>query len=162
MAAAEFVHLHLHSEYSLLDGLSAPDELAEHAKSLGMPAMALTDHGALYGAIDFYSACKDLGVKPIVGVEAYVAPRGMTQRDAQKDRHYFHLVLLAKDLTGYRNMLKLVTEANVEGLYYKPRIDRALLEQHHEGLIALSGCFSGEPSRAILDGDPDKARAAAA
>jgi DNA polymerase-3 subunit alpha len=161
-SSAEFVHLHLHSEYSLLDGLSTVEELAERAKQLGMPAMALTDHGALYGAIDFYAACKERGVKPIVGAEAYVAPRAMTQRDGQQDRQYFHLVLLAKDLGGYRNLLKLVTAAHLEGFFYKPRIDRELLARHHQGLIALSGCYSGEPSRAILDGEPEKARAAAA
>ena len=159
---AEFVHLHLHSEYSLLDGLSAVDELAERAQQLGMPAVALTDHGAMYGAIDFYGACKERGVKPIVGVEAYVAPRRLNQRDAQKDRAYYHLILLAKDLTGYRNLLKLTTTAHLDGYFYKPRIDRELLAEHREGLIALSGCFSGEPSRATLDGDPERARKAAA
>jgi DNA polymerase III subunit alpha len=159
---AEFVHLHLHSEYSLLDGLSAVDDLAERAVQLGMPAVALTDHGAMYGAIDFYGACKERGVKPIVGVEAYVSPRRMNQRDAQKDRAYYHLILLAKDLTGYRNLLKLTTAAHLDGYFYKPRIDRELLAEHRDGLIALSGCFSGEPSRATLDGNPQKARQAAA
>jgi DNA polymerase-3 subunit alpha len=159
---AEFVHLHLHSEYSLLDGLSAVDELAERAKQLRMPAMALTDHGALYGVIDFYAACKQRGVKPIIGLEAYVAPRAMIGRDAQEDRQYFHLVLLAKDLVGYRNLLKLVTAAYLDGFFYKPRVDRELLAKHRDGLIALSGCHTGEPSRAILDGQPDRAREAAA
>jgi DNA polymerase-3 subunit alpha len=161
VSRTDFVHLHLHSEYSLLDGLSGVEELAERARQLGMPAMALTDHGALYGAIDFYEACKERGVKPIVGLEAYVSPRGMKQRDAQQDRQYFHLVLLAKDETGYRNLLKLVTAAHLDGFFYKPRIDRELLAAHREGLIALSGCYNGEPSRAILEDQPERARAAA-
>ncbi len=156
----QFVHLHVHSEFSLLDGLSPITQLVGTARSHGMPAMALTDHGNLYGALDFYSAAKAAGVKPIVGVEAYVSPRGMTDRSSQ-DRNYFHLVLLAKDVEGYQNLLRLVTRANLEGYYYKPRIDRELLAEHSKGLIALSACYSGEPSRAVLDGDPKKARQAA-
>jgi DNA polymerase-3 subunit alpha len=160
-AQADFVHLHVHSEYSLLDGLSGVEDLVSEAQRQGMKALALTDHGALYGAIDFYAAAKDADIKPIIGVEAYVAPRGMTDRESQ-DRNYFHLVLLARDHEGYRNLLQLVTRANLEGYYYKPRIDRELLTQHHKGLIALSGCYSGEPSRAILADDEAGARAAAA
>src|SRR5919205_3278308 len=157
----DFVHLHVHSEYSLLDGLSPVRGVVDEVKRRGMRAVALTDHGNLYGAIDFYTAARAQGIKPILGVEAYVSPRGMSDKAGAADRNYFHLVLLAKNLAGYRNLLRLVSAANLEGYYYKPRFDRELLEQHAEGLIALSGCYSGEPSRAILDGDPARAREAA-
>jgi DNA polymerase III subunit alpha len=160
-AARDFVHLHVHSEFSLLDGLSPVRGVVDEAKRGGMRAVALTDHGNLYGAVDFYSIARAQGIKPILGVEAYVSPRGMADKAGAADRNYFHLVLLAKNLTGYRNLLKLVSAANLEGYYYKPRFDRELLEQHAEGLIALSACYSGEPSRAILDGDPVRAREAA-
>src|ERR671929_1234174 len=157
----DFVHLHVHSEYSLLDGLSPVREVVDVVKRGGMRAVALTDHGNLYGAIDFYTAARAQGIKPILGVEAYVSPRGMSDKAGAADRNYSHLVLLAKNITGYRNLLKLVSAANLEGYYYKPRFDRELLEQHAEGLVALSGCYSGEPSRAILDGDLSRARDAA-
>src|SRR5919202_5338645 len=160
-SARDFVHLHVHSEYSLLDGLTPVRGVVDEVKRRGMRAVALTDHGNLYGAIDFYTAARAQGIKPILGVEAYVSPRGMADRAGNQDRNYFHLVLLAKNGTGYQNLLKLVSAANLEGYYYKPRIDRELLEQHAEGLIALSACYSGEPSRAILDGDPRRAREAA-
>jgi DNA polymerase III subunit alpha len=158
----DFVHLHVHSEFSLLDGLSPVKHIVETAKRNGMRAVALTDHGNMYGAVDFYSYAKSVGIKPIIGVETYVSPRGMSDKVGNQDRNYFHLVLLAKNLTGYHNLIKLVSRASLEGYYYKPRIDRALLAEHAEGLIALSGCYSGEPSRAILDGDFLKARQAAA
>jgi len=157
----DFVHLHVHSEYSLLDGLSPVQQIVAEAKRSGMRAVALTDHGSLCGAIDFYLAARAAGIKPIIGVEAYVSPRGMAEKSGAQDRNYFHLVLLAKNLEGYQNLLKLVSRAHLEGYYYKPRIDRALLAEHAAGLIALSGCFSGEPSRAILDGDMRRAREAA-
>jgi DNA polymerase-3 subunit alpha len=157
----DFVHLHVHSEYSLLDGLSPVPQLVAEAKRRGMRALALTDHGNLYGAIDFYSAARAAGIKPIVGLEAYVSPRGMVDKSGAQDRNYFHLVLLAKNRDGYQNLLKLVSRSHLEGYYYKPRLDRALLEEHANGLIALSACYSGEPSRAILDGDPTRAREAA-
>ncbi len=159
--AADFAHLHVHSEYSLLDGYSPVKELVKQAVGLGMSALALTDHGAMYGAIEFYEAAREAGVKPIVGVEAYMAPGKMTARGAE-NREYNHLVLLAQDEQGYRNLLKLVTRAYLEGFYYKPRIDRDLLAECHQGLIALSGCYSGEPSAALLREDPAGARAAAA
>ncbi|MFN8523911.1 MAG: DNA polymerase III subunit alpha [Chloroflexota bacterium] len=158
---ADFAHLHVHSEYSLLDGYSAVKDLVKHAAKLHMPALALTDHGSMYGAIEFYEAARDAGVKPIIGVETYVAPGKMTARGAQ-EREYAHLILLAQDDRGYRNLLKLVTKANLEGFYYKPRIDRDLLAECHEGLIALSACFAGEPSAAVLRDDPATARANAA
>ncbi len=157
----DFVHLHVHSEFSLLDGLSPVKHIVDTAKRNGMRAVALTDHGNLYGAVDFYSYAKGVGVNPILGVETYVSPRGMADKLGSQDRNYFHLVLLAKDLDGYHNLIKLVSRASLEGYYYKPRIDRTLLAEHAKGLIALSACYSGEPSRAILDGDFHRARAAA-
>ena len=147
------MHLHVHSEFSLLDGLSPVKHIVDTAKRHGMRAVALTDHGNLYGAIDFYSYAKNAGIKPIIGVETYVSPRGMSDKVGSQDRNYFHLVLLAKNLEGYHNLLKLVSRASLEGYYYKPRIDRALLAEHANGLIALSACYSGEPSRAILESD---------
>jgi DNA polymerase-3 subunit alpha len=158
----DFVHLHVHSEFSLLDGLSPVKRIVETVKRHGMRAVALTDHGNLYGAIDFYSHARAAGIKPILGVETYVSPRGMSDKLGNQDRNYFHLVLLAKNLDGYRNLLKLVSRASLEGYYYKPRIDRALLAEHAGGLIALSACYSGEPSRAILESDFLRAREAAA
>ena len=157
----DFVHLHVHSEFSLLDGLSPVKRIVDTVKRHGMRAVSLTDHGNLYGAIDFYSYAKSQGVKPIIGVEAYVSPRGMSDKRGNQDRNYFHLVLLAKNLEGYHNLIKLVSRASLEGYYYKPRIDRALLAEHAKGLIALSACYSGEPSRAILESDFARARDAA-
>jgi len=155
---AEFVHLHVHSEYSLLDGLSSCQELAERAVELGMPALALTDHGTMYGAIQFYKACKAAGIKPIIGMETYVAPRGRQDRDAQFDRRPSHLVLLAQNDAGYHNLMRLATIAQLEGFYYKPRIDKEALTEHAEGLIALSGCGSSKVSRLLRDGRLDEAR----
>jgi DNA polymerase-3 subunit alpha len=160
-SAQDFVHLHVHSEFSLLDGLSPVKHIVDTIKRNGMRAVALTDHGNLYGAIDFYSYAKNAGIKPILGVETYVSPRGMSDKVGNQDRNYFHLVLLAKNLEGYRNLIKLVSRASLEGYYYKPRIDRALLAEHARGLIALSACYSGEPSRAILESDLERAREAA-
>ncbi|MBV8719982.1 MAG: DNA polymerase III subunit alpha, partial [Chloroflexi bacterium] len=159
--AQDFVHLHVHSEFSLLDGLSPVKRIVETVKRQGMRSVALTDHGNLYGAIDFYTYAKNSGIKPIVGVETYVSPRGMSDKGGSQDRNYFHLVLLAKNIEGYQNLLKLVSRASLEGYYYKPRIDRALLAEHARGLIALSACYSGEPSRAILENDPQRAKEAA-
>ena len=152
-----FVHLHCHSHYSLLDGLPKIPQLVKKAKEFKMPALALTDHGAMYGAIEFYQACLKAGIKPIIGVEAYIAPHSRFDKQAKVDTHPFHLVLLAKDKTGYQNLLKLTTLAHLEGFYYKPRIDWELLEKYHEGLIALSACLQGEVARAILSNDPLKA-----
>ncbi|HEV2281926.1 MAG TPA: DNA polymerase III subunit alpha [bacterium] len=154
----EFVHCHLHTEYSLLDGESRIDPLMQRAASLGMRAISLTDHGAMYGAIEFYEGARAHGIKPIVGVEAYVAARGMTDRDPKLDASAFHLVLLARNDEGYRNLLKLTTAAHLDGFYYKPRIDRALLARHSAGLIGLSACLQGEIPRAILREDPAAAR----
>ncbi|MGI5836999.1 MAG: DNA polymerase III subunit alpha [Chloroflexota bacterium] len=158
----QFVHLHVHSEYSLLDGLGKVKDLVARAKELGMPALALTDHGAMYGTIEFYLAAKAAGIKPILGVEAYVARRSMHDRDATEDKSSSHLLLLAKDYSGYQSLVKLVSAAHLEGFYYKPRIDHALLEKHHEGLIICSACPSGEVARAILKDDMDGAASIAA
>ncbi|GIV97874.1 MAG: DNA-directed DNA polymerase [Herpetosiphonaceae bacterium] len=156
---AEFVHLHCHSEYSLLDGLSNIGRLCARARELGMDTLALTDHGVLYGAIEFYNAAKKHGIKPIIGVEAYVAPGRHNDRS---QKGYFHTVLLAKNATGYKNLVKLTTRAHLDGFYYKPRIDRELLEQHKEGLIVTQACVSGEVNRRIIQKDLDQARRAAA
>ncbi len=157
-----FVHLHVHSEYSLLDGLGRVEDLVVRAKELDMPALALTDHGVMYGAIEFYRAAKKHRVKPIIGIEMYIASRGMKQRDSKKDRKSHHITLLAKDSSGYHNLLQIATAAELEGFYYKPRVDKKYLARHAEGLIALSGCGSGEIPRLILNGQLDKARQVAA
>ncbi|MSQ23853.1 MAG: DNA polymerase III subunit alpha [Chloroflexi bacterium] len=157
----EFVHLHVHSEYSLLDGLSRPQELVEEAAKHGMGAIALTDHGVMHGAIEFYQAARQRGIKPIIGVEAYIAARGMNDKESA-DRSSNHLTLLAKDATGYRNLLALVSMAHTDGFYYKPRIDHEALIAHREGLIALSGCASGEVPWAIRQEDMAAARRTAA
>ena len=144
-----FVHLHNHSHYSLLDGLTKLDEMINFAKEQGSPAIALTDHGNMYGAIEFYQKAKKAGIKPIIGVEAYLAPGSRFDKNTREDGRNRHLLLLAKDLTGYRNLIKLVSLAHLEGFYYKPRIDWELLTQHHEGLIASSACLAGEIPRLI-------------
>ncbi|MDR1134091.1 MAG: DNA polymerase III subunit alpha [Synergistaceae bacterium] len=149
-----FVHLHVHSEYSLLDGANRCDDLARLASEMGMGAVALTDHGVMYGIVEFYKACHNRGVKPILGCEVYVAPSGHTKRD---DNEKFHLVLLAENDEGYRNLTKLVSIACTEGFYYKPRIDHDLLARHKNGLIALSACLGGEIPSLISAGDADGA-----
>lgn len=136
----QFVHLHTHSHYSLLDGLSKVQDLVKRAKELGMPALALTDHGVLYGAVEFYKECKKAGIKPIVGVEAYIAERTRFDKEPGIDSKRYHLTLLAKNNAGYKNLMKLVSKANLEGYYYKPRMDTDLLKEHAEGIICLSGC----------------------
>ncbi len=147
----KFTHLHVHSHYSLLDGLSKIPELVGRAKELGMDSLALTDHGVMYGAIPFYNACLEAGIKPIIGVEAYIAPRGLADKSGKVDADYYHLTLLASSDIGYKNLLKLTTIAHIEGFYYKPRIDLEVLKQHSEGLIALSGCMRGELARAVMN-----------
>jgi len=155
---AKFVHLHVHSEYSLLDGLSSCKELAGRAVELGMQALALTDHGAMYGAIQFYKACKEAGIRPIIGMETYIAPRGRQDRDTQIDRRPYHLVLLAQNDVGYHNLMYLATIAQLEGFYYRPRIDKDALAEYADGLVVLSGCGSSEISRLIRDGRLQDAR----
>lgn len=154
-----FVHLHTHSEFSLLDGLSRVGDLVTRAQELDQPAMALTDHGAMYGAIQFYEQAQRAGVKPILGLEAYVAPGSRTDRNPQ-ERSPYHLTLLAQNETGYRNLLRLSSASHLEGFYYRPRMDRELLAAHADGLIALSACPSGEVMRALGDGREDDAREA--
>ena len=153
-----FVHLHIHSEFSLLDGANRIKDLPVRAKELGMDAMAITDHGAMFGAIDFYKACKANGIKPIIGCEVYVAPRKRTDKDPNLDAKYSHLILLAKDNQGYKNLAKLVSIGYIEGFYYKPRIDHEVLEQYHEGLICCSACLAGEVNQSILANDMEKAK----
>ena len=153
-----FVHLHNHTHYSLLDGLTKIEELVERAKEQGSPAVAITDHGNLYGAIEFYQTCKKHDIKPIIGVEAYLAKGSRFDKNTREDARNFHLVLLAKNKTGYHNLIKLVTKSHLEGFYYKPRIDWELLKEHHEGLIATSACLGGEISKLILAGELKKAK----
>jgi len=162
MSHADFVHLHLHTEYSLLDGACRVDKLVEKAHELKFPALAITDHGVLYGAIDFYKAAREKGIKPIIGCEAYVAPGSRLEKKAAGGGRdvYHHLLLLARDATGYKNLIKLTTEAHLTGYYYKPRIDKELLAAHKDGLIVLSGCLASEIPEWIQKDQPDKARAA--
>jgi len=155
-----FTHLHVHTEYSLLDGMSQIPQLISKAKELGMDSLAITDHGVMYGAIAFYLAAKEAGIKPIIGCEVYVAPNSRLSRDAG-DKNHYHLILLAKNQTGYRNLIQLVTKAHLESFYYKPRVDKELLEQYHHGLIALSGCIAGEIPRLTLEGRLQEAKQAA-
>ncbi len=160
MSTPDFTHLHCHSEYSLLDGLARIDPLLDAAQRHGMTSLALTDHGVMFGAIEFYQAAKKRGIKPIIGVEAYVAPRSMAQREGKQDASGYHQVLLAENETGYRNLLRLTTEAQLRGYYYKPRIDKELLEKHCEGLIATSTCLSAEVPRHLLRDDLPAAKRA--
>ncbi len=161
MSEVNFVHLHCHSEYSLLDGAAKIKKMIERAAQLGMPALAVTDHGTMFGVIDFYRAAREAGVKPILGCEVYVSPRSRFQKEAKRDDTQYHLVLLAENNTGYRNLMRLVSSGYLEGFYYKPRVDRQLLEECSEGLIALSACLAGEIPSLILQGQPGKAREAA-
>jgi DNA polymerase-3 subunit alpha len=154
-----FVHLHVHSHYSLLDGLPQVDALVKKAKDHGMDAVALTDHGVMYGAIEFYQQCKKQGIKPLIGMEAYVAPKSRFEKSGRGgENDTSHLTLIAKNITGYRNLMKLSTLASLEGFYYKPRIDHELLARYGEGIIALSGCMNGEIPKAILADEPNRAR----
>lgn len=160
MSHVDFVHLHLHTEYSLLDGACRLDKLVDKAHELKFPALAITDHGAMHGAVEFYQAARAKGIKPIIGCEVYVAPGSRLEKKQGSGTRdiYHHLGLLAKDTTGYKNLVRLVTAAHVDGYYYKPRIDRDILAQHHEGLIALSGCLASEVSDLIVRDQINKAR----
>ncbi len=153
-----FVHLHNHSEYSLLDGACRIKDMVSRTAELGMSACAITDHGVLYGVIDFYRAARKQGIKPIIGCEVYVAPRSRLDKEARIDDNMYHLVLLCQNDQGYKNLVQLVSRSYLEGFYYKPRVDRELLSQYSQGLIALSGCVAGEIPQAILAGDYEKAR----
>jgi DNA polymerase-3 subunit alpha len=146
-----FSHLHVHTEYSLLDGFSKIKNLIKRVKELGMDSVAITDHGTMFGVIEFYNACVAAGVKPIIGLEAYISSRKMTDRDPQKDKHSYHLLLLAENETGYKNLLQIASAAQMEGFYYYPRVDHDFLAAHKEGLIASTACMSGEVPRTILE-----------
>ena len=156
-----FVHLHVHTEFSLLDGACRIDKLAEKVKSMGQTAVAITDHGVMYGAVAFYKACKAAGVKPVIGCEVYVAPRGMTDKEHGRDNDYTHLILLCKNEQGYKNLCRLVSAGFTDGFYIKPRIDWHLLHQYSEGLICLSGCVAGAIPQMIINGEYEKAKAKA-
>ena len=160
-APSDFTHLHVHTEYSLLDGLGKIDALLDETQRLGMDSIAITDHGALYGSVEFVQAATKRGIKPIIGVETYVARRGMADREGKMDQQPFHLVLLAANDVGYKNLCRLVTDAHIDGMYYKPRIDLEHLARHSEGLVGLSGCLNGEIARALEVDDVDHARAIA-
>ena len=154
-----FTHLHVHTEFSLLDGASRIEDLVHATKEAGMNAVAITDHGNMYGVIDFYKAAKKEGIKPIIGCEAYVAPAARQLKEEVDGTRYYHLILLAENMQGYRNLAKLVSLANIEGMYYKPRIDKELMKKYHAGIIALSACIAGEIPRAILRDNMEKADA---
>lgn len=158
---SDYVHLHNHSHYSLLDGLTKIPAMLDHAQSLGMEAIALTDHGTLSGSIEFYKEAETRGIKPIIGMETYVAARSYLDKDAGKDKQNYHLILLAMNNQGYQNLMRLSTLANLEGFYYRPRIDRKLLEKYNEGLIVLSACIGGEVGDALRQGQYEQAKQAA-
>ncbi len=152
MPQDDFVHLHVHTEFSMLDGLSRIPHLVQRAVELGQPALAITDHGVMHGVIDFYREAKKAGIKPIIGMEGYLARRGMRDKEAQKDNKPYHLLLIARNLTGYLNLMKIATAAQLEGFYYKPRVDKEYLAQHAEGLIVTSGCAAAEIPRLLEEG----------
>ena len=156
-----FTHLHLHTQFSLLDGACRLGELVSRAKELGMTSLAVTDHGNMYGAVDFYRECKKQGIKPIIGCEVYVAPRSRYDKDKTLDSKYNHLVLLVKNETGYKNLIKMVSLSYTEGFYFKPRIDRDLLEKYSDGLVCLSACLAGEIPQFLLQRDYEGAKSAA-
>ena len=153
-----FTHLHVHTEYSLLDGASRIADLVSRAKELGMDSVAITDHGVMFGVIDFYRECLKEGIKPVIGCEVYTAARTLFDKDSEKDKHMGHLVLLAENNKGYRNLMKIVSEGYRHGFYYKPRIDKNVLRKYSEGIIALSACLAGEIQHRLLNGDYDGAR----
>ena len=157
-----FTHLHVHTEYSLLDGSNKIKEYVDRVKELGMDSAAITDHGVMYGVIDFYRAARAAGINPILGCEVYVAPDSRFDREAGSgEDRYYHLVLLAENNQGYSNLMKIVSKGFVEGFYYKPRVDLQLLEKYHEGIIALSACLAGEVARFLTRGMYEDAKAAA-
>ena len=151
---AEFVHLHVHTEYSLLDGAIRIKDLLARAKDLGMPAVAITDHGSMFGAVTFYMAAMAMGIKPIIGCEVYVAPGDIDDETAHEKKTKgggYHLVLLAKNQKGYKNLIKLVSKGYLEGFYYKPRVSKSLLNEYSEGLSALAACLAGEIPRMLMN-----------
>jgi DNA polymerase-3 subunit alpha len=152
MSQNKFVHLHSHTEYSLLDGLSKIKKMVKRTKELGMDSIAITDHGVMYGAIEFYKEAKAEGIKPIIGCEMYVAPRSHTSKEGKVDAEPYHMTILAKDLEGYQNLMKLVSIAHLDGFYYRPRVDKELLKQFHKGLICFVFALS------LISGIMQKAR----
>ncbi|SDL10326.1 DNA polymerase III subunit alpha [Natronincola ferrireducens] len=156
--AGDFVHLHVHTEYSLLDGFTTIDKVMDRIKELGMKALAITDHGSMFGVIDFYKAAIKKGIKPIIGCEVYTASRTMKDKDPNRDKHQGHLVLLAKDMEGYQNLIKLVSKSYLYGFYYKPRVDYNELEKYSKGLIVLSSCLAGDIQQYLLKGSYEKAK----
>ena len=157
-----FTHLHVHTEYSLLDGSCKISEICNRAKELGYDSLAITDHGVMYGVIDFYKAAKAAGIKPIIGCEVYVAPGSRFDRELNAgDDKYYHLVLLAENDTGYHNLAKIVSKGFTDGYYYRPRVDLEVLEQYHEGIIGLSACLAGEIPRSLIRGQYEEAKKAA-
>ena len=157
---AEFVHLHLHTDYSMLDGACETKKLVKRVKELGMPAVAMTDHGNIFGAVEFVDAAKEVGVKPIVGCELYICKKE-DHRAAPEGDSYNHLIVLAENDEGYRNLVKIVSEASLHGFYYKPRISKKFLAEHSKGLIGLSACLKGEVAEELVEGKYEKAREAA-
>ena len=155
---SSFAHLHVHTEYSLLDGMSRIKDLVQFTVEQGMDALAITDHGAMYGVMEFYRACKSAGVKPIIGLEAYLAPRDMRGRDSRLDSQNTHLLLIAENEAGYKNLLKIASAAQLEGFYYKPRIDKEFLAAHAEGLICTTGCLAAEIPQMLVEGRDKEAR----
>lgn len=158
MDSQEFVHLHVHSEYSLLDGASRIQELVSEAKRQGMSALALTDHGAMYGAMSFYRECLKQGIQPIIGVEVYITNQPLDEKMMKNKQELFHLVLLAETYQGYQNLIKLTTKAHLEGFYYKPRVTKEWLRTYSQGIIALSACLAGEVQQALLSDQQERAK----
>ena len=156
-----FTHLHTHTEYSLLDGSNKIKEYVARVKELGMDSAAITDHGVMFGVIDFYKEAKAAGINPILGCEVYVAPNSRFDREAGGDDRYYHLVLLAENNTGYQNLMKIVSKGFVEGFYYKPRVDKEILRKYHEGIIALSACLAGEVQKYLTRGMYEEAKKSA-
>src|SRR6056297_157915 len=153
-----FTHLHLHTEFSLLDGATRITKLMERAVELGMDSIALTDHGVMYGAVEFYKEAKKHGIKPIIGCEVYISERGYRDKDPALDKNQYHLILLAENQKGYKNLMKIVSEGFTRGFYYKPRVDKKILNRYSEGIICLSACIAGEIPTYILDGNFEKAK----
>ncbi len=153
----EFAHLHVHTHFSLLDGLSKIDDLVLRAKELNLPALAITDHGNMYGAVEFYEKCKKADIKPIIGCELYVAPRSLHQKEGQIDSRSYHLTALCKNANGYKNLIKLVSVSHIDGFYYKPRIDKEVLKKYKDDVVFMSGCLKGEIASHIANGNMELA-----
>ena len=154
-----FTHLHVHTQYSLLDGSGRIPEMVARAKKLGMDSLAITDHGVMYGVIEFYRACRDAGIRPVLGCEVYVAPGSRLEREpGAGDERYHHLILLAENDQGYSNLMKIVSRGFIDGFYYRPRVDKEILREYHEGIICLSACLAGEITRLLQKGLYEEAK----